>query len=296
MRFCVPALALAATLTAFAVPAVASPAPAPAPQALEVSSDPAAHLPTLEAHAAADTTTTSPAPGLRGPWKTHWRRTKIAQTTTPALTTAPTTTAAPSSPSFGFLAKGADGSAARWNACATVRWAFNPANAPAGALPVIQSAFDEISATSGLKFEYVGTTTTAVSFEYLSQQPYQTPGPVVIGWTPKGHSIFANQPSSVVGMARVRYVQARDANGSESFRIFAGVVALDSADAAPLTGSRSWRTYALHEIGHLAGLGHPTDSTQIMHSVIPDRTSLNAGDKRGLGYVGTPVPCMSKAY
>ena len=55
-------------------------------------------------------------------------------------------------------------------------------------------------------------------------------------------------------------------------------VATHGSDATPL-GESAVRTTALHEVGHLIGLNHTTDSTSIMAAELNDTHLLSASDK-----------------
>ena len=73
----------------------------------------------------------------------------------------------------------------------------------------------------------------------------------------------------------------------------AAVIALDRTDALPLTGSTSWKTVALHEIAHALGLSHVSDKTQLMATVLPAVTDLQAGDQAGLQLLGRSSGCVT---
>ena len=212
------------------------------------------------------------------------------RSTTTAVAPAPTTvTAANLAPehsgSYTFMAEPTPGDPIRWDSCAAVHWVFNPANAPAGGLEAVQSAVARIAAATGLHLEYDGTTDETPTGGYLDAQTAVTGfRPLLVGWsTPAASTLLANQPSSLVGMDQT--IWARPATGAT--HIVSGVVALNANVSARTSGANSWFTFALHELGHAVGLGHTSDTTQIMAPTIPAAaTDYGSGDLAGLARVG----------
>jgi hypothetical protein len=217
-----------------------------------------------------------------------WQRMRLTTGTslTTALVTAPlATNATPEhAASYAFMATGTDGTPVRWNPCAPVHWLFNPAHAPSGGLLAVQAAVQRISSATGLSFVYDGTTTAVPTGGWLDGQVVTSPLPLLVGWsTPTESTLLAGQPSTLVGMDRSMWF--RDASGATY--ITSGVVALNSLIPAGTSGPSSWYTYALHELGHAVGLGHTSDSTQIMSPVIPAAAGdYGSGDLSGLRRVG----------
>ena len=54
------------------------------------------------------------------------------------------------------------------------------------------------------------------------------------------------------------------------------------------------RLSLIHEIGHLLGLAHITDSTEVMFgaAVVPYFQEYQAGDLEGMRLVGASMPCF----
>lgn len=187
--------------------------------------------------------------------------------------------------SYTFMAEQAPGDPIRWDACGTVRWVFNPANAPAGGLAAVQSAVDRIASATGLRFAYDGTTAETPTGAYLDAQSATTGfRPLLVGWsTGSASTLLAGQPAGLVGMNQT--IWARPASGAA--HITSSVVALNAAVTARTSGANSWYTFALHELGHAVGLGHTSDPTQIMAPTIPAAaTDFGSGDLAGLAKLG----------
>ncbi|GAC1445220.1 MAG: hypothetical protein NVSMB55_25080 [Mycobacteriales bacterium] len=232
--------------------------------------------------------------------RTH--RTRRATHRPPALTnlsTAPAPVAAPAAPtattatnapadhagSYTFMSEVAPGNPIRWNPCTTIHWAFNPAGAPAGGLAAVQSAVARVGAATGLHFAYDGTATDVPTSAYIDAQTGANGfRPLLVGWsTPSASTLLANQPASLVGMDQT--IWAGPAGGATN--IVSGVIALNADVTAPTSGSNSWYTFVLHELGHAVGLGHTTDATQIMAPIIPAAAAdYGSGDLAGLAKVG----------
>ena len=215
--------------------------------------------------------------------------TPVVQTATaPAPVAAPATApnlSAEHATSYTFMSETTPGDPIRWDACGTVHWVFNPANAPAGGLEAVQSAVARISAATGLRFSYDGTSEAVPTGAYLDTQTALTGfRPLLVGWTTGAAStLLANQPANLVGMDQT--IWARPATGATN--IVSGVVALNAAVSARTSGANSWYTFALHELGHAVGLGHTSDATQIMAPTIPaSAADYGSGDLAGLARVG----------
>lgn len=187
-----------------------------------------------------------------------------------------------------------DGRPVRWNPCAPVRWTFNPAGAPAGALGVLQSAVARVAAASGTKWVYVGPTTTRPTSAVLPKTARASYPPVVLGWTDGSSDLLRGQPKGVLAMTRTAWFGVQRSDGSKVAAMRAAVIAFDRTDRLPLTGPVSWHAVAQHELGHAMGLAHVGDTRQLMATVLPRTVGdLQRGDKTGLLHVGRPAGCVT---
>lgn len=182
----------------------------------------------------------------------------------------------------------------RWNPCEPIRWTFNPAGAPAGALPVLRSAVAQVAAASGTHWVYVGTTTTRPTSAVLPKAARASYPPVVLGWTDSASDLLRGQPKGVLAMTRTAWFGVQRADGSKIAAMRAAVIAFDRTDRLAMRGPVSWHAVAQHELGHVMGLAHVGDRRQLMATVLPRTAAeLQRGDKIGLMHVGRPAGCVT---
>ena len=188
-----------------------------------------------------------------------------------------------------------DGQPVRWDPCTPIHWASNTARGPVGGLDVLKAAVAKIAAQTGTTWIYDGATTAVPNSAYLPKTPTSTNKPVLLGWTDGASSdLLAGKPAQVLGMTRTVWFGTDDGQGNRAAATRAGVVALDRTDRLPLRGALSWSATVLHELGHVMGLDHPSDSRQLMAASLPSTaTDLQAGDRAGLSRVGRAAGCVT---
>jgi hypothetical protein len=187
-----------------------------------------------------------------------------------------------------------DGKPVRWDPCTPIRWTADTTRGPAGGLDVLAAAVARVAAVTGTTWEYVGASTTAPTGGYLPTRAQSSYPPVLIGWTDGASSdLLAGQAGTVLGMTRTAWFGVQLPDGSRIAATRAAVIALDRTDPLPLTGANSWSAVALHELAHVMGLGHVGDRTQLMASILPPVTDLQAGDQAGLQRVGRAAGCIT---
>lgn len=171
-----------------------------------------------------------------------------------------------------------------WSPCRPIVYQVNPDGAPDDWEDLVGDAVATISSSSGLAFEDAGVTDDR-DFEdrFTSAGP---PRPVLIGWaTSEEVDGLAGDVAGLAGpVSRSRgpfqqYVSGRVVLDSDAFE-----------DVGRLRGGdRQQRAILLHELGHLVGLDHVDDPSQLMYPTT-QVVDLGRGDRRGLALVGR-TPC-----
>jgi hypothetical protein len=248
--------------------------------------------------------------GTTGPDAAHkrvgqvTRSTRVAVAPTTTATTATTTAATStigavrpveptaSSTSYAFSTV-LDGQPVRWDPCTAIRWTANVSSGPKGGLDVLKAAVARIAAVTGTTWEYVGATDTTPTAAYLPTTAQKAYAPVLLGWADADSDLLAGQAPTVLGMTRTAWFGVQMPDGRKHAATRSAVVALDRTDDLPLTGPRSWSAVALHELGHVMGLGHVGDRSQLMADVLPATADLQAGDHAGLVRVGVNAGCVT---
>jgi hypothetical protein len=228
--------------------------------------------------------------GQAGPDSALKQRSRTAKRTTTRAVSLPAPRATATAYAFSTVL---DGQPVRWDPCAPIRWTANSARGPAGGLTVLQEAVDRIGQLTGTTWVYVGPSGATPASGYLPKASQDEYPPVLLGWTDAaGSDLLAGQPREVLGMTRTGWFGIKRANGSKVAAIRTAVVALDRTDALPLRGRGSWKALVLHELGHVMGLAHVADTSQLMAAVLPASADLQAGDLAGLSRVGSGGGCV----
>jgi hypothetical protein len=221
-------------------------------------------------------------------------------TASPTLTTAPT----PASTGYAFLATTPDGSPYRWNPCMPISYVVNTAGAPAGALADAQEAARRISAATGIEFRFAGA--TAETPEQRQGAGYVVQGtggpswaPVLIAWasTDRFQALGYDPRASGEGGP---FPGPTDI--AQTGQYVSGMIVLNAGvTPTPVDGfaaPTSWGIVLMHELGHVVGLDHVEDPTEIMSSGLTQPrtvTDWGVGDRAGLSLVGRPAGCLTEA-
>jgi hypothetical protein len=182
--------------------------------------------------------------------------------------------------SYAFMHVNGDGTPARWNPCQPIPYFVNPASMPEGAATTVAEAFNRITALTGIVFVDSGGTSTIpwaggaamltaerglgiyVAFADPSTVPHLA-GPVA----GMGGHFFTSWPST-------------------DMRVIAGALVVDVSETFDLgfTSGHSIGAVLEHELGHVMGLGHVDDPTQLMnpHASKSGPSTFQAGDRAGL--------------
>jgi hypothetical protein len=179
-----------------------------------------------------------------------------------------------------------DGQPVTWDPCQPIHYVVRPTGEPPGGQLLLDKAIDEVSKDSGLFFLDDGTTTEAPTPD---RNPYQPDrygkqwAPVLIAWSSSGE--FPDLQGDVVGLGGPIALDGKNA------RNISGEVVFDAPDITQIEATPDGATFTydimLHELGHLVGLGHVNDSTQIMNPVsLRPLAGYGSGDLRGLAALG----------
>ena len=196
-------------------------------------------------------------------------------------------TPASASSSYKFLATNADGTPVGYSPCRPLHYVVNALLAPAGAGELVDNAIRTVSEATGIKFINDGATTETPS---PSRAPYQKErygerwAPLLIAWTTPEQA--PQLKGAVIGTGGSTHFSF--GNGPKSF--VTGSLELDAPQIGNDLGRGDDSAYAtaviLHELGHVMGLEHVDDPTQLMYPEIGAPDGLAAGDLMGLHELG----------
>jgi hypothetical protein len=176
-----------------------------------------------------------------------------------------------------------------YDPCQPVHYVVNGATAPTdGAEGLLNGALAQVSTATGLRFVFDQTTSEPPSHDRAPvQQRYGDRwAPVLIAWSDEQE--FPELAGDVTGAGGSISIEA----GSGDALYVTGQVALDgpqlSEMAAQTDDDGLIASTIIHELGHLVGLDHVDDESQIMNPyTVPGIESFAAGDLAGLAELGT---------
>jgi hypothetical protein len=146
---------------------------------------------------------------------------------------------------------------ARWS-CGTHKYVINPHGAPKGGVGMVKETFHQLNGASPrVKWAYAGETKANTAQANL----------VVVAWRSQKDVAAVMRPGAYAASAPQPWPNTKRWTG--------GIVLIDPA-YKPNLG------VMLHDVGHIAGLGHVKDPSQVMHPEPRTRTRYAAGDKVGL--------------
>ena len=191
----------------------------------------------------------------------------------------------------------------RWNPCHVITYRVNAAlagdaSARAAAVSDVKGAVARLSAASGLRFRYLGSTGYYPSGSPRTWATHEN-ADLVVAWANR-----TSHRSTLLGLDKggsggYYANEWRTGHDPWAAAVVRGFVVLDA------TESRSFRNgfgagvtrgaLLLHELGHAVGLMHSGERSQVMYPMILDRRSAayGSGDRAGLAKVGRPAGCIS---
>lgn len=179
-----------------------------------------------------------------------------------------------------------------WSPCRAIHYVVRPDNAPPGGAQDLAQAISQVSAATGLTFVNDGATTEVPTADRPAYQPNvygKHWAPVLIAWaTPQEVPDFG---IDVLGEAGPDGYY----NPSHQAVYVSGTVYLDSVKLGVYARTgRQGEVLAtiLHELGHLVGLGHVDDQSDIMYPQVSlTLRRYGPGDLAGLRSLGEG-PCQ----
>lgn len=175
-----------------------------------------------------------------------------------------------------------------YDPCRPIHVVVNSRTAPPGADALLAEALSATSIATGLQFIVDGPTDEAPSTDRSAYVPDRYPGrwaPVLVAWSDPAES--SSLGGDVAGLGGSSPLSTDDGTVYVS-----GSIELDGPQmaqlAAGLGGTASARAVIEHELGHVVGLDHVDDPSQLMNpSGDGSVTGFAAGDLTGLARLGT---------
>lgn len=184
------------------------------------------------------------------------------------------------------------GAPVRYDPCTPVAYVVNVDHAPRQGLKDVRHAFDLAGAATGIRFVYEGLTNEV---PITGRPPYQPErygdrwAPVLVGWVEAGPAVFKEHDVGIAGSAYV-------ANDDGDLVYVTGSIALNAAEelSSGSAAGRTWGRVLLHEVGHVVGLDHVDDLSQVMNeSLTSAPAAWGVGDEAGLRLLGSRSGCLA---
>ena len=159
-----------------------------------------------------------------------------------------------------------------------------------------------VSDATGIAFVNDGTTTEVPSANRPIDQPARYGkghSPLLIAWVRRAETdVYNAEGPNAVGTAMATWIGTPSTSADRRAAYVTGQVAIEpDATRSFAAGFGQGQTIGLallHELGHIAGLAHVGDSSQVMYPdlmVVP-AARYGAGDANGLRRLGSSAGCL----
>ncbi len=176
-----------------------------------------------------------------------------------------------------------------WDPCKPIHYEVNIADGPPDAVGLVDGAISDVSRATGLTFENDGLTDARPRWKSSDLPFLAAHRPVLISWATE--SEVSQLAGRVAGIGGSLPQPARDGR----LHYVTGGVTLDSASFAAMNQRPDrralQRAIVLHELGHLVGLAHVSDQTELMNADNDGQLDYGPGDREGLAKLGSG-PCF----
>lgn len=177
-----------------------------------------------------------------------------------------------------------------WSPCRPLTYVVDPAGAPPDFAERVRAVAHEVEAASGLVLADDGTTTEPATLPRAAFQHARYGdrwAPVLVRFADETAT-----PALAGGVAGVAGQTMSTDPTTGTRHLVSGAVFLDTELLSwpDHDGEPAYLGTLRHEFGHLVGLGHVDDPTQLMHPVNQGQGAFQAGDLAGLAALGRG-PC-----
>ena len=175
-----------------------------------------------------------------------------------------------------------------YDPCRPIHIVVNGRTAPPGADQALRDAVEAVHRATGLVFVFDGPTDEAPNPERPAYQPDRYGSrwaPVLVAWSDETESPMLADGVTGSGGSIALSVEVG--------RVYVtGSVTLDGPQLGEMLrrrgGQAAGRAVIMHELGHLVGLNHVPDPSQLMNpEQVRGRVSFGDGDLAGLAQLGT---------
>lgn len=197
---------------------------------------------------------------------------------------------------YGFLATQRDGTTpVAYDPCRPIEIALNDLEAPPGGRAIVDRAVARVTEVTGLDIRITRSTNEIPSLERAAYQPDRYGdrwAPVLFAWTDPGE--VPGLGGDVAGLAGSVPVETDDVTGDRTY--VSGLVLIDGPGAEQILqrdgGAQVVEDIVLHELGHLVGLAHVADTSELMYEQGQEGVhGYQQGDRTGLTQLGQG-PCI----